>query len=187
MKIAVLFLGFLALFGIAYGLAFFGIIPTQKMADKSPGLAQTLITLHLAKAKKLKAAGKTPSAPAVVSPEQEAFKAQKKQVADAKAALDKQQADFEAQKQAATSPAPGVSVSAAAAVPSSAVKLDAIYAAMSSDDLLTIFAKLPDPDIIRALMNMDEKKAGKVLAGLPSVRAAHLTQQMSHPRPVASL
>ena len=62
---------------------------------------------------------------------------------------------------------------------------------MSPDDLLTIFAKLPDPDVIRALIDLDEKKAGKVLAGLPPARAAHLSQEMSHPQPanraVASL
>jgi flagellar motility protein MotE (MotC chaperone) len=56
---------------------------------------------------------------------------------------------------------------------------------MSPDDLVTIFTKLPDPDVITALMSLDEKKAGKVLAGLPPTRAAHLTQEMSHPRPIS--
>ena len=177
MKIVLLVFGLVALLGIAYGLAFVGVIPAQKMADQSPGLAQTLISLHLAKAKKPKIAQKTAPDPALVSPEQEALNGEKKQLADDKAALAKEQQDFEARKQAASavSPAP------AAAGPNSAAKLDAIYAAMSADDMLSIFAKLPDPDVIAALVNMDEKKAGKVLAGLPPARAARLTRQMSHP------
>lgn len=187
MKIAIPILGLLALLGVAYGLAFFGIIPAQKMADRSPGLASALIALHLAKAKKPVTAGKTHAAPSVISPEQEALSTQKKQLADAKAALAKEQADFEAQKQAA----PTSSSPAAASVPDTAGKLSAIYAAMSADDLVTIFSHLPDPDVVSALMDLDEKKAGKVLAALPPARAAHLTQEMSHPRPssrtVASL
>ncbi len=185
MKIAIPILGLLALLGIAYALAFFGIIPVQKMADHSPGLAPALIAMHLAKAKKPVKAGKTaPIASAVISPEQEALNTQKKQLADAKTALAKEQADFEAQKQAAPASSSAASPSAASA-PDTAGKLDAIYAAMSADDLVTIFSRLPDPDVVSALMGLDEKKAGKVLAALPPTRAAHLTQEMSHPRPVS--
>ncbi|MGI4790163.1 MAG: MotE family protein [Janthinobacterium lividum] len=180
MKIAIPFLGLIALLGVAYGLAFFGIIPAQKMADKSPGLAKTLISLHLAKAKKPMLASKTKNTPAVVSPEQEALNTQQKQLADGKAQLAKDQADFEAQKQAAAT-APIAANSAP--VPDTAGKLSAIYTAMSPDDLLQIFGRLPDPDVISALMTMDEKKAGKVLAGLPPARAAHLTQEMAHTPP----
>jgi flagellar motility protein MotE (MotC chaperone) len=186
MKIAIPILGLIALLGVAYGLAFFGIIPTQKMADKSPGLAHTLIALHLAKAKKPKvtASAEAGTTAPVVSPEQDALNTQKKQLADAQAALAKQQADFEAQKQAATSTT-AQAATAAVPVPDSAAKLSAIYAAMSADDLVTIFSKLPDPDVITALMSLDEKKAGKVLAALPPTRAAHLTQEMSHPHPTS--
>ena len=190
MKIAIPILGLLALLGIAYGLAFFGIIPAQKMADKSPKLAHTLIALHLAKAKKpLTASGKS-AAPAPISPEQEALNTQKKQLADAQAKLAKDRADFAAQ-QAAPTPSPASAASPSAASPASgpapdtAGKLSAIYAAMSPDDLTTIFAKLPDPDVVSALMGLDEKKAGKVLAALPPARAAHLTQEMSHPQPAS--
>lgn len=182
MKIVLPLFGLIALLGIGYGLAFVGVIPAQKIADKSPGLAQALITLHLAKTKKPKLAAKTAPAPATLSPEQEALNTQKKQLADDKAALAKEQTDFEARKQAAAA-AP---LASTPIVPNSAVKLDAIYAAMSPDDLLTIFARLPDPDVITALINMDEKKAGKVLAGLPPTRAARLTRQMSHPRPASA-
>ena len=182
MKIAIPLLGLVALLGAAYGLAFFGIIPVQKMAAKSPGLAPVLISLHLAKAKKPQPA-KTAVAQAPSSPEQEALNTQKKQISDAEAQLAKEQADFEAQKAApSVSAAPGTP-----AVPTqdTAGKLSEIYAAMSPDDLVTIFAKLPDPDVVSALMSLDEKKAGKVLAGLPPIRAAHLTQEMSHPRPAS--
>jgi len=185
MKIAIPVLGLLALLGIAYALAFFGIIPAQKMADHSPGLAPALIAMHLAKAKKPAKVGKTgPIASSVISPEQEALNTQRKQLAAAKAALAKAQADFEAQKQAALTSSSAASSSAAPA-PDSAAKLSAIYAAMSADDLVTIFSHLPDPNVVSALMTLDEKKAGKVLAALPPTRAAHLTQEMSHPRPAS--
>ena len=182
MKIAIPVFGVIVLLGIAYGLAFFGIIPAQKMADHSPGMASALISLHLAKAKKPKLAVGKSAVPATVSPEQEALNTQKKQLADGQAQLAKDRADFEAEKQqAAASPTPG----SAAPPADSQAKLNAIYAAMSADDLVTIFTKLPDPDVITALMSLDEKKAGKVLAALPPVRAAHLTQEMSHPRPAS--
>ena len=185
MKIAIPVLGLLALFGIAYALAFFGILPVQKMADHSPELAHTLIALHLAKAKKPVTAGKTSAtASAVISPEQEALNTQKKQIADAQAALAKQKADFEAEQAAPAAPSSAASPSATPA-PDTAGKLSAIYAAMSADDLVTIFSKLPDPDVVSALMDLDEKKAGKVLAALPPTRAAHLTQEMSHPHPTS--
>ena len=200
MKIAIPVLGLLALLGIAYALAFFGIIPTQKMADHSPGLAHALIAMHLAKSKKpiLPGGGKG-TAPAPTSPEQEALDTQKKQLADAQAQLAKDRADFKAQKQAASFSAPssssalsssasGLSADAQAAptaAPDTAGKLSAIYTAMSADDLVTIFSKLPDPDVVSALMSLDEKKAGKVLAALPPARAARLTQEMSHPQPVS--
>ena len=188
MKIVFPLFGLIALLGIGYGLAFVGVIPTQKMADKSPGLAQTLITLHLAKAKNLKPAQTAALNSAPLSPEQKATNTEKKQLADDKATLAKAQADFAAQKQAASAAQKQAAsaVPSASAVPNSAAKLDAIYAAMSPDDMLAIFAKLPDPDVIAALMPMDEKKAGKVLAGLPPARAARLTRQMSHPHPASS-
>lgn len=176
MKIAIPVLGLLAVLGVAYGLAFFGVIPAQKMADKSPVLAHTLITLRLAKTKRPVTVRETHAAPPVISPEQEALSTQKKQLADAKAALAKEQADFEAQKQAVPA-----SVAFPTAAPDTAGKLSAIYAAMSADDLVTIFSRLPDRDVVSALMALDEKKAGKVLAALPPARAAHLTQEMSHP------
>ena len=180
MKIAFPIFGVIVLLGLAYGLAFFGVIPAQKMADKSPELAKTLIAMHLAKSKKPQWAAAKNAVPAMISPEQEALNTQKKQLADGQAQLAKDQADFEAQKQQAAAPLASGSVSPAADSPA---KLNAIYAAMSADDLVTIFTKLPDPDVINALMSLDEKKAGKVLAALPPTRAAHLTQEMSHPRP----
>ena len=72
MKIAFPILGLLAVLGVAYALAFFGIIPVQKMAAKSPGLAHALLALHLAKAKKPAVNKTAAAAPAVISPEQEA-------------------------------------------------------------------------------------------------------------------
>ena len=173
MKAVIGLFSVLALLGIVYGLAFLGIIPVQKMADKSPALASALATLHLAKGKK--AAPSTLPIPAP-DPERQALDAQKKKLAADQAQLEKDRAALEAQKrQAPTSPDGG------APPPSSdnAAKLGAIYATMSADDLARIFGKLPDPDVIASLAQLDEKKAGQVLAALPVDRAARLTQKMS--------
>jgi len=177
MKIILPFFGLIALLGIVYGLAFFGIIPAQKMADQTPALASTLISLHLAKAKKPVHA---PKPGAALSPEQVALNAQKKQLAASQAQLEKDRAAFESSKQTASAPAADGST-APAPPPDPAAKLDAIYAAMSPDDLTPLFSKLSDTDVSRALLAMDEKKAGKILAALPTARAAKLTRRMGSP------
>ena len=178
MKAVIGLLGVAALLGVLYGLAFFGVIPAQKMAAKSPALASALTALHLAKVKK-RGTGVTP-VPAS-NPEQQALDAQKKKLAAGQAQLEKDRAAFEAQKQQAP-PAPDGTAPAATA-PDSAAKIGAIYATMSADDLARIFGKLPDPDVIQSLSQLDEKKAGQVLATLPADRAARLTQQMAHAAP----
>lgn len=160
--------------GVVYGLAFFGIIPVQKMADKSPALAQALLPLHLIKAK---GRSQLPIMAAAPSPQQQALDAQKKQLDADRAQLDKDRGDWEAQKRQAAAPA----TSDGTPLPDNAAKLNAIYAAMAPDDLSRIFAKVPDTDVITALTQMDEKKAGKILAALPADRSARLTRQMSHP------
>ena len=166
--------GVLALLGGAYGLAFLGIIPVQKMAGKSPGLASALVALHLAKAKK---PAHSASPVAVPNPEQQALDAQKKKIAAGQAQLEKDRTALEAGKQP---PAPA-SPDGTASTPASdnAAKIGAIYATMSADDLARIFGKLPDPDVIRSLTQLDEKKAGQVLAALPADRAARLARRMS--------
>ena len=57
---------------------------------------------------------------------------------------------------------------------------------MSPDDLARIFGKLPDPDVIGSLTQLDEKKAGQILALLPADRAARIARQMSHSTPPAA-
>ncbi len=167
--------GVLALLGVAYGLAFLGVIPVQKMAGKSPALASALKALHLAKAKK-PAHGAAPVA--APDPERQALDAQKKKLAADQAQLEKDRVALEAQKRTPAAPADGGGASPAPA-PDNAAKLGAIYATMSADDLARIFGKLPDPDVIASLTQLDEKKAGQVLATLPADRAARLTQRMS--------
>ena len=167
--------GVLALLGVTYGLAFLGVIPVQKMAGKSPALASALKALHLAKAKK-----PAHGAPPVAAPDPErlALDAQKKKLATDQAQLEKDRDALEAQKQTPAAPSEGGSTSPS--TPSdSAAKIGAIYATMSADDLARIFGKLPDPDVIASLAQLDEKKAGQVLAILPADRAARITQRMS--------
>jgi len=166
-------LGVAALLGLAYGLAFFGIIPVQKMAGKSPALASALTALHLAKPKK-----PAPGVPPALAPNpgQQALDAQKKKLAADRAQLEKDRAALESQKQQPPAPPDGVPPIPS---PDNAAKLGAIYATMSADDLARIFGKLPDPDVIRSLSQIDEKKAGQVLAALPADRAARIARQMS--------
>ena len=175
MKILFPILGLIALLGTLYGLAFFGIIPVQKMADKTPALASVLLSLHLAKEKKPPSAVKPG---AVISPERLALNAQKKQIASGQAQLDKDRAAFALQKQQVSAPAADGAIVTPA---DNTAKLDAIYAAMSPDDLTPLFGKLSDPDVARALLAMDEKKAGKILAALPTARAARLTRRIAGP------
>ena len=164
-------LGVVVVLGVLYGLAFFGILPVQKMADKSPALGGVLRTLHLAKAAKPRAAAKT-SAPAR-NPEQAALDAGKKQLDSDRAQFDQDRLAWEAQKRQA-SQAPAADAGANAA------KINAIYDTMSADDIARICEKLPDPDVVGVLTALDEKKSGKILAALPADRAARITQRMSH-------
>lgn len=152
MKFVVPLLSFLVILGVVYGMAFVGILPAQKWADKNPQIAPLLRAAHLAKAPKTKPAKVAASAPARPA------------------------------AHSAPAPIAPLPVAAApAAVPSAPdthAKLDAIYAAMAPDDLARIFARLPDPTVVQSLMPMDEKKAGKVLAALPDDRAARLSRLM---------
>ena len=166
--------GVLALLGVAYGLAFLGIIPVQKMAGKSPALASALTALHLAKAKK---PGHSASPIAAPSPEQQALDAQKKKLAAGQAQLEKDRAALEAQKQQPPPAAPDGTAPAPAS--DNAARIGAIYATMSADDLARIFGRLPDPDVVASLTQLEEKKAGQVLAVLPADRAARLAKRMS--------
>ena len=62
MKIVLPILALLVIAGVLYGLAFVGVLPVQKWADKSPKLAPVLRALHLAKARR-KMAPLTAAAP----------------------------------------------------------------------------------------------------------------------------
>ena len=164
-----------ALLGVLYGLAFLGVIPVQKMAGKSPALASALSALHLAKAKKPAPAAAAAPTP---DPERAALAAQKKAVAVDRARLEKDRADLEASKRQPLAAGPNGSAHPTSSQ-DDAAKLGAIYATMSPDDLSRIFGKLPDPDVIQSLTQLDEKKAGQVLAALPADRAARLARRMS--------
>ena len=172
--------GVLALLGVVYGLAFLGVLPVQKMAGKSPALASALKALHLAKAKKPAHGASPPAAP---NPERLALDAQKRKLAADQAQLEKDRAALEAKQQ---TPAPADGIAPSGSASDNAAKLGAIYATMSADDLARIFGKLPDPDVIASLAQLDEKKAGQVLATLPADRAARLTQRMSRVSPAGA-
>lgn len=183
MKIVFAILGLLIVLGVLYGLAFFGVIPVQKMADKNPAMAKILRQAHLASSKP-KAVAKTASQPQL-DPQAQSLQAQEQQVAADRAQLDKDKAAFETEKQqSANSAAPAGGNGADN--PGTSAKLTAIYGTMQPDDIAKIFAKLPDPVVIQNLMPLDEEKAGKVLAAMPPDRAARLSQQMMAKASVAS-
>ena len=169
-------LGLIVALGIVYGLAFFGVIPAQKMADKSPALASVLKTLHLAKAAKRHPSALAPAAAPTPNPEQVALTAGKKQLESDRTQFDRDRLAWEAQKRQASA-APAVDAAGDGA------KINAIYATMSADDIARISAKLPDPDVVAVLTSLDEKKSGKVLAALPVDRAARITERMSRAAP----
>lgn len=182
MKAFMAIAGLLIVLGLVYALAFFGILPTQKMAEKNASLMPIFTKLHLAKAKKHVL---TASASAPVSPEQQAFDSQKKKLAADQAQLAKDQAAFESEKQTAAAPGPNTpnGDTTAPIASDNVAKLNAIYATMSADDISHILAKLPDPDVIQTLTQLDEKKAGQVLTSLPVDRAARISRQMAHTEP----
>ena len=180
MKALLGILGLLAVLGIVYGLAFVGIIPTQKLAAKSPALAQALVALHLAKP----APNATPivggcKPAAKASPAPQELDAEKQQIAAARTQLNKDRAALDARQQSLGAPR---RFPDAPPAPDTGAKLIALYGTMDPDDIAHIFAKLPDPLVVSTLMQMDEKKAGKVFAALPPDRAARLSEIMaSHP------
>jgi flagellar motility protein MotE (MotC chaperone) len=170
MKITLTVLGLLAALGVLYGLAFLGIIPVQKWADRNPVLGKTLAQMHLAVIKPKKAP-KTAALPKP-DPQQLEIQAEQQQIVADRAQLEKDKTAFETEKEQASSAPPATSG------PDTRAKLSAIYATMSPDDISVIFAKLPDPVVIQNLVALDEKKAGKILAAMPADRAARLSQQM---------
>jgi flagellar motility protein MotE (MotC chaperone) len=177
MKAVLAFFGLCAVLGVVYALALFGVIPVQKMAAKSPAMAKVLIALHLGGPKHPKLTAKA----APESPEQQMLDAEKTQLDAQQAQLTKDKAAFEAQQQQALA-----TQNTAPATPQTDTdaKLIAVYATMDPDDLARIFAKLPDPQVIDAIVQLDERKGGAVLATLPPDRAARISEAMAaHPHP----
>ena len=179
------------LLGVGYGLARMQVIPTQKMGLKNPVLGRVLHMAGLYKAPlSLKPGlpglpgqpgqptGGQASVGAGPSPEQQALKAQRN-------ALDKERADWEAQKQAQAKLAekPKTDVAASMSDPREIARLSSIYEQMPAENVVKIFAKLPDPQTVALLRRMDEKKVGEVLAAIAPERAAFFTQQLSHAAP----
>lgn len=188
MKALFTVVGLLVALAVLYGLAFVGVIPVQKWADKNPKLAKPLMAMHLARAKHKSALPASAVAPVPPDPQQQALRAGQKQLAADRAQLAKDREAWEAEKQQAATPPANGNASPANAASDTNAKLSAIYDTMSPDDLAKIFTKLSDPAVIQSLLPMDEKKAGKVLAALPPDRAARLARQMmaSSPRPAAA-
>lgn len=166
----------LLLLGGAYGLAKFGVLPVKNLAKKNRAMATMLKSIGL-DSPKLPAVHGTPPAPAATAQEIE-----KKALAAQRAQLDKDRADFEAQKSAPTTPAAGkTETPEAPADPKEMARLASVYEQMPPEAVTKIFAKLPDPQVIALLHRMDEKQVGQILAIVPPDRAAHLTLALSHP------
>jgi len=174
MKIVYTLIGLLVVLGAVYALAFFGIIPAQKIADKNAGARSFLKAIHLAK--------DPPKPKAVVAQATGADLANNpiKKIADErakldadKAALDEAKAAFEREKAAAP----------ASTTPTgdSRDKLVSIYGTMDPDSVAQIMTHIPDKSVLADLKAMDEKRAGKVLAALPADRAAKLSELMTLP------
>ena len=166
MKALVITVSLLAVLGIVYGLAFVGIIPVRQIAKKSKPAEAILTAMKLYHPAPSKSASHPPAqlaqAPDPLASDRAALQAEREQLAIEKIQLDKK---LTAGPPASASPA---------SVPTSS-KMSAIYDTMKPSEIAQIFAKLPNPPVCDALMNMDEMKAGKVLAAMPPDRAAKLT------------
>ena len=164
MKALIGFLVLLIALAGAYVLAFLGIIPIKGLAKSSPSAAKALTAMHLYKPAKA-APHAVAAAPAEdpLADERAALQSERAQLAKEKAALE---------KRLSAPAAPRASVS-------TSPKVAAIFDTMSPEDLARIFAKMPDGQVTNALGNLDERKAGKVLAALPVDRAARLTALMN--------
>lgn len=180
MKIVYTVIGLIVVLGAVWAMAFFGVIPAQKIADKNASARSFLKALHLAKdpAK--------PKALTVVAAAANVDDNPIKKIADerakldaAKAALDEEKAAFEHEKAAA----PAASTTPAV---DSRGKLVSIYSTMDPDAVAQIMTHLPDKSVLDDLKAMDEKRAGKVLAALPADRAAKLSELMTLPSPMKS-
>lgn len=172
MKAVLGLFGLCAVIGVVYALALFGVIPTQKLAAKSPALAKAFHALHLPGPRHEAAVAKA-SPPSAA---QQMVDAEKAQLDAQQAQLTKDKAAFEAQQQQALA---NQQQPVGPAQPDTSAKLIAVYATMDGDDLAKIFAKMPDPQVIQALVQLDERKAGEVLAALPPDRAARISQTMA--------
>jgi flagellar motility protein MotE (MotC chaperone) len=179
MKVAYIIVGLVLVLTIAYALAFVGIIPAQKIANKNAAARGVLKALHLAK--------DPPKPKAVVAqatPSQDEnpiakIASERAQLDTDRAALDADKAAFETEK-AKAAPA---SDRAGTAQAGDRDKLISIYRTMDPDDVAKIMAHIPDKSALADLQLMDEKKAGKVLAALPADRAAKLSELMAAPAP----
>ncbi|MDR3710571.1 MAG: hypothetical protein P4L33_19905 [Capsulimonadaceae bacterium] len=168
MKALLAILGVLVVLGVTYALAFFGVIPVARMAAHNAGAAKVFVALKLYHAPKSKAAMSNALAPLVPAPDplaadRQALDAERIQLAQQKAALDKKAAGGD------TTGGPVTTSS----------KMSAIYDTMKPAEIAGIFEKLPDDQVCDALIHMDEQKAGKVLVALPQNRAAKLTIMMN--------
>jgi flagellar motility protein MotE (MotC chaperone) len=165
------------LLGGAYGLAKVGVIPVRKMAGKNKAAKAALHLIGL----------DSPKLPAVQvaaphAPVGDPLEAQHKELAADRAAFEKQRADWEAQKQAATKATPARAADPRAATdPKSITRLATVYEQMDPATANKIFTKLPDPEVIQILRKMDEKKVGQILAIVPPDRAARMTLALSKP------
>ena len=177
------------LIGMAWVLAYFQVIPAQRMADKTPMLRPILVGLRVAKApakKKPKpsstAKASTP-APLSRAAEQASLAAEKEALATEKEQVDAEKAVLD--KKLASAAAPTDLAGGAPAEQAADPKVISIYSTMKADQLAAIFAKLPDSAVAEALEQLDDRQAGKVLAALPNDRAAKLTVLMGHLKPPA--
>ncbi len=170
MKVVIALLSIVALVGIAYGLAFAGIIPVAKLAGKNTQIHKALIAMKLEKpAPKATVTMRATAAPVVdpLAADRAALQAERAQVAQEKAVLDRKLAT------------PIQPVHPANWIPPTSDKVAAIYATMKPSEIAAVFEKLSDAQVCDALLKMDESKAGKVLVAMPPARAAILTTRMN--------
>lgn len=187
MKFVFIILGLVAALGLAWTLAFFGVIPAQKIADKNASARSILKALHLAKDRPKPKVDVAQAATAPADDPAQKLAAEQAKLDSDRAAFEQERAAFDRQKTASASgPQAGDGSTTAAPAPDRG-KLISIYSTMKPDDIAEILAHVPDRSALADIAAMDEKRAGKVLAAMPPDRAAKLSELMaSQPPPAAA-
>jgi flagellar motility protein MotE (MotC chaperone) len=161
---------------LGYGLARFGILPVDKIAEKNGSLGSALKAVGLYEPHH--GSIKVSAASDPLAGEKKALQAQRDELNQERSAMetqaDKRRQDEQKQRDAESAALPDAK---------SLARLATIYESMQPAVVDKIFAKLPNSEMIAILRRMDEKKVAEYLAAAAPERAARITLELARPAP----